>query len=184
MISGKCTFNAGGMQGLQGTPGTFVSVPKNTEHSSTADAPDTHILNFYLPVGLEQILIGLSHPAEERKPPPPGLIKEMMSPAWLAKKLAEDYGMISGPKNPFGDRPDPDQMMTRPLEGATEFPFIANANKMASFVGMGGRWTILANGEQTGGSFCLLEVKLKKGVVVLPRMYKERVKCFIFFMGE
>lgn len=53
VISGQATFNADGHQGLVATTDTFVSVHGNTEHSLTTDKADAHMLNFYLPVGVD-----------------------------------------------------------------------------------------------------------------------------------
>ena len=184
VITGKCTFNAGGHQGLQGTPGTFVSIPGNTEHSFTVDVPDTHVLNFYLPAGFEQLLIGVAHPAMERKPPDPTKIPEMLPPRWLADKLSEDYGETSVLGNPFVDMPDPEKMLTRPLPGATIFPFIANAKDLEHFTAMGGCWTVLAEGKQTADSYCLLEVLFRNGSVVPLRIYKEKDEMYYVFDGE
>jgi len=184
VISGKCTFNAGGHQGLPGTPGTLVCIPSDCEHSFTVDEPDTHVLNFYLPAGFEQLLIGLAHPAMERKPPPMDKVGEMMPPKWLAEKLSEDYGEKSVLGNPFVDLPDPEKMLTKPTPGATLFPFTANAKDMRCITGMGGRWTVLASGTQTGGSYCLMEVRFRKGVVVKPRIYsKEKDEMFYVLSG-
>lgn len=68
VIKGACTFNAGGHHGLEAKAGTFVSVPRLTEHSFTVDSPETQILNFYLPAGFEQLLIGIAHPADRNEP--------------------------------------------------------------------------------------------------------------------
>lgn len=185
VVSGKYTFNAGGHQGLEGAPGTFVSVPANCEHSFTVDEPYTHVLNFCLPAGFQQLLIGLAHPAKERKPPPEDLIGEMMPPPWLAEKLSEDYGETSVLGNPFVDKPDRAKMLTKPTPGATLFPFIANARDLDTFTTMGGSWTILANGSQTGGSYCLLEVRFCKGVLVPSRIYKnDKDEMFYVFDGN
>lgn len=184
VITGQCTFNAGGHQGLVGTPGTFVSIPGDTEHSFTVDKPDTHILNFYLPAGFEQLLIGVSHPAKERKPPPKELLEEMLPPPWLADKLSEDYGETSILGNPFVDRPDPAKMLTKPTPGATLFPFISNSNDLQSYTALGGCWTILASGEQTGGCYTLLEVKFRKGLVIEPRIYQDKDEILYVFEGN
>ena len=184
VISGHCTFNAGGHQGLPGPPGTLVCIPGNCEHSFTVDEPDTHVLNFYLPAGFEQLLIGLSHPAFERRPPPPERIEEMMPPAWLAEKLSEDYGEKSVLGNPFVDLPSPEKMLTKATPGATVFPFTSNSKDLVYLNGMNGRWTVLASGRQTGGSYCLMEVKFARGVVVEPRIYsKEKDELFYILRG-
>ncbi|MBC7799090.1 MAG: cupin domain-containing protein, partial [Gemmatimonadaceae bacterium] len=72
VVSGHCTFNAGGLT-IPAPAGSFVSVPRRTEHSFTVDAPSTQLLNFYLPAGFEIILMGLAHPAERNALPPPGV---------------------------------------------------------------------------------------------------------------
>ena len=184
VIKGKCTFNGGGTQGIPGTPGTFVSIPDNTEHSFTVDEPDTHILNFYLPAGFEQLLIGISHPAPEHKPPPPETVGPMMAPPWMADKLSEMYGETSVLGNPFVDAPDPRKMFTKHTPGATLFPFRANASELDYFTGMNGCWSILASGKQTGGLYCLLEVKFQKGLAVGPRIYREKDEMYYIFGGQ
>lgn len=184
VISGKCTFNAGGHQGLPGSPGTFVAIPGNTEHSFTVDEPDTHVLNFYLPAGFEQLLIGLSRPAPERRPPPPESIEEMMAPPWMAEQLSKDYGEDSVLGNPFVDIPSPEKMLTRPTPGAKLFPFTAKASDLTSYAGVNGTWTVLADGDQTGGCYCLLEVRWSKGTVIPSRVYRERDEMIYVLSGE
>jgi quercetin dioxygenase-like cupin family protein len=199
VVSGKCTFDAGGMQSLQGTPGTFVSIPGDTEHSFTVDEPNTHVLNFYLPARFKQLLIGIARPATERKPPPKELIGEMMSPPWLAEKLAEDYGqtsvlgefvyldfltMLTLEGNSFVDKPDPAKMVTRPLPGATMFPFIPNKRDFEHYTTMNGRWAILASGPQIGGSYCLLKVIFRRGLVIAPQIYADKDEMFYVLEGE
>jgi len=185
VVSGKCTFNAGGHQGLPGTPGTFVAIPGNCEHSFTVDEPDTHILNFYLPAGFEQILIGISHPAKRREPPPPELIGEMMPPPELVKKLSEDYGMTSMIEDPLIDGPDPARMLTKPTPGAKSFPFTANAasEDLVSYWALGGLWTILASGNQTG-SYILMEQHLPKGVAANPHLHTSNEEVFYILDGR
>ena len=184
VISGKCTFNAGGHQGLTGTAGTLAVIPGNTEHSFTVDEPDTHVLNFYLPAGFEQLLIGIARPAPERKPPPPELIAEMMAPKWMADKLSKDYGEDNILGNPFVDFPTPEQMLTKPTPGATLFPFTADANDLPRYTAMNGAWAVLADTEQTGGSYCFLEVRWQKGVVIPTRIYSDRDEMVYVLDGE
>lgn len=183
IISGKCTFNAGGHQGLVGTAGTFLSIPRFTEHSFTVNEPDTHVLNFYLPAGFEQLIIGISHPAKERRAPPPELIDEMLPPPQLADKLSEQYGQAFTLGNPFLEKPDPAKMLTKPTPGATVFPFKANAEQLASYTTPTGSWTILAAGNQTGGSYCLLEVRFRHAVVIEPRIYRDTDEMFYLLDG-
>ena len=42
VVSGHCTFNAGGRT-VAAPAGSFVSVPRRTEHSITVDAPGTQL---------------------------------------------------------------------------------------------------------------------------------------------
>ena len=185
VIRGKCTFNAGGHQGLPGTPGTFVSIPGECEHSFTVDESDTQILNFYLPAGFEQLLIGVSHPAEERAPPPQDLIGKMLPPKALSAKLAADYGQVNVLGDPFTDPPDPNKMATRPTPGATIFPFTANIkDDLQSYWHMGGLWTVLASGEKTGGSYCLIEQRLRKGPLAAPRQHADSDEVYYVLDGE
>lgn len=184
IISGQCTFNAGGQHGLIAPAGTFVAVPGSTEHSFTVDLPNTHMLNFYLPAGFEQLLIGIAHPANERKPPPREKIMEMMPPPWLADKLSQDYGQTSVLGNPFVDKPDPAKMFTKATPGATLFPYTVNADNLPCYTTSGGCWTILADGKQTGGSYCLFEVRSRKGIMTPPRTYADRDEVLYVFHGS
>ena len=182
VISGKCTFNAGGHQGLQGTPGAFVHLPKYTEHSFTVDEPDTHILNFYLPAGFEQLLIGVAHPAKSHDYPPVEEIKAMLPPPWLAEKLSEDYGQIPVTGNPFIEMPEPSKMVTRPLPGATIFPYLANVSSLPPLQARGGQWKVLADTQQTGGNYCLFEVQYSYPGPVMPKLQKFDDKDLMFYV--
>lgn len=184
MVSGQCTFNAGGKHGLVAPAGTFVAVPGRTEHSFTVDKPNTHMLNFYLPAGFEQLLIGIAHPAEYRAPPPKDKIQEMLPPPWLAEKLSEDYGQKSVLGNPFVDKPDPAKMLTRPLPGAMLFPYTVNIAAVKSLYCMGGSWRVLADTVQTGGCYCLFHVIFDNGLIIKPRMYRDRDEMFYVLCGE
>lgn len=184
VIRGKCTFNAGGHQGLPGTPGTFVAIPGNTEHSFSVDDADTHVLNFYLPAGFEQLLIGLSHPATERAPPPVERVQEMLPPRELSAKLALQYGQTNILGDPFNDPPNPDLMYTRPTPGATVFPFTANAADLPAYQVRGGLWTLLASGKQTGNSYSLMELRLSRGVVYSPHIFADRDIIYYVLGGK
>lgn len=162
VVSGQCTFNAGGQHGMKATQGTFVSVPRQTEHSFTVDSPNTHLLNFYLPAGFEQLLTGIAHPAADRsgEPPPAGV---PLPPAWLVEKLAEDYGQTAVLGMPFVDAAGADNMSTKPTPGATVLPYTAKAEECTTYWYQGGRWSVLATGAQTGGNYCLFEKFLPRG---------------------
>lgn len=184
VIKGKCTFNAGGHRGLEGSPGIFVAIPGNTEHSFSVDESDTHVLNFYLPAGFEQLLIGISHPATERGPPPFDRVQEMLPPKELSAKLALQYGQTNVLGDPFNDPPNPDLMYTRPTPGATVFPFTAKAADLPAYQVRNGLWTILASGEQTGNSYSLMELRLCREVVYAPHMFSDRDVIYYIFGGK
>lgn len=184
VIRGQCTFNAGGHQGLPGTPGTFVAIPGNTEHSFTVDEADTKVLNFYLPAGFEQLLMGISRPATERIPPPPELIQEMLPPKELSAKLAVQYGQTNLLGDPFNDPPNADLMYTRPTPGATVFPFTANAANLPAYQVRDGLWTILASGKETGNSYSLLEQRLRRGKVYSAHIFKDRDVVYYVLEGK
>lgn len=186
VISGQCTFNAGGKHGLIGSPGTFVAIPGECEHSFWVDKPDTQVLNFYLPAGFEQIMIGIAHPAEERVPPPVDKIREMLPPRLLADKLCDQYGQVNTLGNPFTDPPDKDKMYTKATSGATVFPFISNANDSDRH-GIwlrGSLYTILASGESTGGSYSVIEQRFCKGPVNAPHIFDDKDEIYYIFDGE
>ena len=186
VIKGKCTFNAGGHHGLPGTPGTLVAIPGNTEHSFTVDEPDTQVLNFYLPAGFEQLLIGVAHPAEENAPPPQDRVQEMLPPQKLSAKLAKQYGQDNILGDPFNDPPNPDLMHTKPTPGATIFPFTANAetDNLESFWTKNGLWTILAPSALTGDTYSLIEQRFRKGPVYPPHVFDDKDIIYYIFKGE
>ncbi|KAI9778125.1 MAG: hypothetical protein M1816_004260 [Peltula sp. TS41687] len=155
IITGQCTFNAGGHHELVAKPGAFVSVPRLTEHSFTVDDPETQILNFSLPAGWEQLLIGIAYPAERNEPPPPN---SPMAPPHLVDKLAADHGQISVLGQPFKDSPDPEKMR--------------------------GLWTVLASGQQTGNSHCLLERLLPQGPAAAPHLFVDRDEIYYILDGQ
>lgn len=184
VISGKCTFNAGGQQGLSGTPGTFVSIPGMTEHSFTVDEPDTHVLNFYLPAGFEQLLIGVAHPALKREPPPADQVEAMLPPKFLSSKLAKDYGQENVLGDPFADPPNPELMYTRPTPGARVFPFTSSVQSAPSYWYKEGSWTVLASASQTGNSYSLFEARLSQGHLFSPHLLVDKDVVYYVLAGE
>ena len=130
-------------------PGTFVAIPRLTEHSFTVDESDTQLLNFYLPAGFEVLLTGISHPADRNEPPPPGV---PLPPPHLVRKLAADYGQTGVLGMPFIDKARPGIMSTRPTPGATIFPFTAHAKDVPSYWYKDGLWSVLGSSKQTGGA--------------------------------
>ncbi|KAL8636169.1 MAG: hypothetical protein Q9228_006406, partial [Teloschistes exilis] len=126
VVSGQCTFNAGGKDGKIATAGTFVNFPRLIQHSFTVDVLNTQLLNFYLPAGFEQLLTGIAHPADRSEPPPPDV---PLAPTWLIEKLAENYGQTAILGIPFKDLADANNMKTQPTPGATLFPYALKPSK-------------------------------------------------------
>ena len=180
VVTGHCTFNAAG-QTVKAGPGTFVSVPRHTEHSFTVDAPNTQLLNFYTPAGFDVLLIGISHPADRNEPPPPGV---PLPPPRLVRQLAQDYGQTAILGMPFIDPAGPDNMATKPTPGATLLPFGAQASTAPSYWQMGGLWSVLASGEQTGGSYSLLEQLFPQGPAAPPHLHEGMDEAFYLLDGE
>lgn len=49
---------------------------------------------------------------------------------------------------------------------------------------MGGLWTVLASGEQTGGSYCMIEQLLPQGPAAPPHLFADRDEVFYILDGE
>ena len=180
VIKGKCTFNAGGHHGMIAQDGAFVHIPSLTEHSFVVNDHETQILNFYVPAGFEQLLIGISHPAESNTMPPPGL---SLPPPHLVEKLAADYGQVGILGMPFKDKPSPERMITRALEGATEFPYVTTAKDMPAYWYEGSLWSILADGKQTGGVYLMVEMLVPRGGGQIPHIHKDQDEVFYILEG-
>lgn len=181
VISGRCTFNAGGKHGMIATAGTFVNIPRLTQHSFTVDAPDTQLLNFYLPAGFEQLVIGIAHPADRSEPPPAGI---PLPPAWLVEKLAEDYGQTAIFGMPFKEPPNANNMRTEATPGATLFPYVSKANEVSSYWYQGGLHSLLASGKQTGGVYCLIEQVLPQSFKTDPHINRLADEVFYVLEGK
>ena len=181
VVSGRCTFNAGGKDGMIATAGTFVNVPRLTQHSFTVDNPNTRLLNFYLPAGFEQLLTGIAHPADRSEPPPPDV---PLAPAWLVEKLAEDYGQTAVLGMPFKDAANANNMRTEPTPGATLFPYVSKASDVMSYWLQGGVHSLLASGKQTGDVYCLIEQTLRQGLVTSPHIDKRADEVYYALEGK
>ncbi len=180
VVRGHCTFNAGGRTVSAGA-GTLAAVPRLTEHSFTVDAPDTQVLNFYLPAGFEVLLMGIAHPAAHNAPPPPGV---PLAPPRLVHQLARDYGQAAVLGMPFVDPAGPDNMATRPTPGATVRPFGAHADTAPAYWQMGSLWSVLASGAQTGGSYSLIEQLMPPGPQAPPHLHEGTDEVFYLLEGE
>lgn len=181
VVSGKCTFNAGGHDGLAAPAGTFVAIPRLTEHSFGVDEPHTQLLNFYLPAGFEMLLVGIAHPADRNEPPPPGI---SLPPPNLVRKLAADYGMDEVLGMPFIDKAYPGIMTTKPTPGATLFPFTSTAKETPKYWYKGGLASVLASSKQTGNSYTLLERILPQNASTRPYVLDGKDEVFYILQGS
>ncbi len=154
VIEGHCTFNAGG-ETIDAGPGTFLSIPRYVEHSFTVDAPHSRLLNFYTPAGFEMLLMSIATPATERKPPVPNSLP--MPPRWMVEECSREFGQIGILALPFADPPTKDNMATRPSQINPIKPYGIEVKNAPAYWSQDILWTVLANSEQTGGSYSLIE---------------------------
>lgn len=180
VVSGHCTFYASGMT-LSAGPGTFVAVPRYAQHAFTVDAPNTQLLNFYLPAGFELFVMGFAHPAEQNALPPPGVPRP---PRRLVEQLSRDYGQIPVVGLPGVDRQNDDNMATAATPGAVASPFSRHAGSAPSYWHAGGLWTVLADGQATDGSYTLFEIEVPHGPVAPPQVHADIDEMFYVLQGE
>ena len=180
VVEGDCTFHAGG-QTITAGAGTFVAVPRYTEHAFMA-APGCRFLNFYLPAGFELIVMGLGVPALRNEPPGKG--EFTLPPRALVDKLGADYGQISVHGTPFADPPRPENMATVPRSGATALPYASQVATARSYWSDGILWSFLADGSTTDGGYSLFEELCPKGSGPPPHVHLEADEAFYLLEGE
>lgn len=180
LIDGTCTFFAGG-QTVSAKPGTFIAVPRHTEHAFIA-APGARFINFYLPAGFELIVAGLGAPATRNEPPNPDQFE--VPPRALVDKLAADYGQVSVHGTPFVDPPLRENMNTAPLQGAKALPFAAHADTARSYWSNRILWSILAEGATTDFSYTLFEELCPIGSGAPPHVHLHADEAFYMLDGE
>ena len=181
LVSGKCTFFAGG-QTITAGPGSFVAVPRYTQHAFMAE-PGTRFLNFYLPAGFEMLLMGVATPAE-RNEPPLASDQVKLPPRKLVDKLAADYGQIPVLGMPFADPPDLAKMTTEPLPGARATPFHNHVSTASAYWSQGILWSVLADGANTDGSYTLLEQLCPRGSGAPPHIHVYTDEVLYLLQGE
>ena len=172
VVAGHCTFYAGGAS-LSAGAGSLVVVPRYTEHAFSVDAPDTQLLNFYLPSGFEMFIMGFSHPAERNELPREGEVA--MAPRRLVEQLSRDYGQIGARAVPLPgiDPPTPDQMATQPNPDALVQPYLATADAAPRWWHDGQLWSVLADQARTDGSFSMFDVVAPRGTGAPPHLSVE-----------
>jgi len=85
-------------------PGCMGHVPRNTVHWFKTTKGPFRVLNFYMPAGFEQVLIGCAQPAEARTLPPKGYDKashdqmlQFLNNYWSCQSNAS-WAVQEGPK--------------------------------------------------------------------------------------
>lgn len=169
VASGKVTFNAGGME-LAADAGSFVTVPRRTEHSFLVDE-EAVLVNFYLPAGFDTWLMGSAVPAQRNELPPPDT---PMPPYQVTKQLSDDYGGL----------PLTDERSTSPNPDAPALPTVTSRRTADNFWLKRGCWSILADGRSTGDSYSVFEVETPQGLADEPHVYDATDKAYYLFDGE
>ena len=181
LVSGACTFFAGGQTMTVG-PGSFVAIPRYTQHAFMAQA-GARFLNFYMPAGFEMLLMGVAAPAERNEAPTPA-DGVKLPPRRLVEKLGADYGQIPGRGVPFVDPPDLEQMATEPLLGAVAMPFKSDRESAPAYWMAGILWSVLAQGSTTDGSYVLFEELCPKDSGAPPHVHVYTDEVFYVLDGE
>jgi quercetin dioxygenase-like cupin family protein len=180
LVEGHCTFHAGG-QTIEASPGTFVAVPRHTQHAFMA-APGCRFLNFYLPAGFEMMVMGLGTPALRNEPPGAG--EFTLPPRALVDKLGWDYGQFPVLGTPFADPPLRENMTTAPSSGASALPYASRVDTARSYWNNGILWSILADSDTTDGSYSLFEELCPKGAGAPPHVHLYADEVFYMLEGE
>lgn len=168
VVSGSVSFQAGGLEFVAG-PGSFVSVPRHTEHSFVADQ-EANLLNFYLPAGFDVFLMGSAAPAQANTLPPADM---PMPPRALIEGLSNDYGGL----------PLTQDRSTRPNPDAAALPTVVSAATADAYWHAGGRWAVLASGASTGGSYCMFEVIMPRDAGITPHVRDDVDEVFFVLEG-
>lgn len=166
---GQVTFSAGGMDFTAG-PGSLVTVPRRTEHSFIVDEEAT-LINFYFPAGFDLWLMGSAVPAQRNELPP---ADTPMPPFQLTKKLSDDYAGL----------PMTEERTTSPNPDAPAAPTMTSRATAQNFWYERGCWSILADGDSTGGSYSVFEVETPHGLGEKTRVYDDTDKAYYLFDGE
>lgn len=180
VIDGSCTFNAGG-QTVKAGAGTFIHIPRDTSHSFTIDEDPSHVLNFYFPAGFEHILLSIAAPAQSRTVPAFDAVP--MPPPEFANELAREYGQTKDLGMPWVDIPNANNIVTVPSKTNPFKPFGNSVADAPSFWSQGILWSMLATGEQTDGTYSVIEELCPKNSGAPPHWH-EQDEAFYLLDGE
>ncbi len=166
---GKVTFSAGGLD-LVADSGSFVTVPRHTEHSFVVDE-DSILINFYFPAGFDLWLMGSAVPAQSNELPPPDAPPPYVD---IMHTLSKDYSGMPLTK----------ERSTSPNPDAPAVPTLTSRRNAEAIWFNHGCWSILADSASTGGSYSVFEVELPQGLADEPHLYAQIDKAYYLFDGK
>ena len=169
VLKGKVSFQAGGTSFAAGA-GSLVTIPRHTEHSFVVEE-EAILINFYFPAGFDLWLMGSAVPAKDNKLPPKDLAPPVLE---VSKRLSDDYGGLPLTK----------ERSTSANPDAPALPSVNSMKTAESFWFRGDRWSILAEGSSTGGSYSSFEVQLRKGTAYKPFLHDLTDIAYYVFEGD
>jgi mannose-6-phosphate isomerase-like protein (cupin superfamily) len=101
------------------------------------------------------LLMSIATPATERKLPLPNSLP--LPPRWMVEECSREFGQIGVLGLPFADAPTKENSVTRPSEVNPIKPYSLEAKNAPAYWALDDLWNILATGDQTGGSYSLME---------------------------
>lgn len=179
ILSGTCTFYVGG-ETIHAKAGTLLHIPRDTSHSFKTDDTN-HVLNFYLPAGIENTILSVCAPAQTRTMPAFDAVP--MPPPELVNELAREYGTSADLGMAWIDIPTDENRVTKPSDTNPIQPFGAHADTSPAFWQGDILWTVLATSEQTGGVYLLLEQLCPKDAGPAPHWH-EQDEAFYVLDGQ
>ena len=160
VLEGEITFMAAG-ETQRAVPGSFVHLPRMTQHTFRVDSPSARVLNFYTPAGFEMILMSVASLARERRAP--SKAEAPMPPPDQVMILSRIFGMDKVDLMPFAGPPTEAVMHTRPSPLADLPVHMAHRGSAPAAQAFGAAWRLLAGSAETGGTYNLFEIELPPG---------------------
>ncbi len=180
IIEGGGTFNAGG-QSVHARAGTLIHIPRHTSHSFVTDTNPTRALNFYLPSGFEHIMLSAGAPAQTREMPAMDAVP--MPPPAFINELSREYGQSKDLAMPWVDEPTPANRVTKPSATNPVAPFGTHVAQAPAYWQQDILWTMLATGEQTGGTYAAIEQLCRQGSGPIAHWHEQDEALYIL-QGE
>lgn len=167
VLEGSMSFHVDGTTVSVGA-GSLVHLPRLIEHTFTVNTPETRVLNFYAPAGLELQIMSLARPAEERRLPTREEGPPPKSPA-LNIILSQLYGTVAVTALPFNAPPSKENMATSAgwHPGSLRVATIEDGPHLDAF---GLHWRLLAGGADTDNTYDLCDVIVPAGATMPTRV--------------